>query len=116
MPALFLGPAFFVSVRRFCFLFALWVLSRAGRGRILLVFFCSTVLLYVILRAAISKPLASILGSPSLRFRFFSCRSAELFRVNNFCFIFAPGNFTPGVTGATAFVSVVCRFSSPLAA
>ena len=30
--------------------------------------------------------------------------------------IFVPGNFTPGVTGVTAFVSVVCRFSSPLAA
>ncbi len=33
-----------------------------------------------------------------------------------FCFIFASGNFTPGVTGATALVSVVCRFSNPLAA
>jgi hypothetical protein len=116
MPALFLGPAFFVSVRRFCLLFALWVLSRARRGRILLVFFCSTVLLYVILRAAISKPLALISGRVTLRSRPSSSRSGGLFRVNNFCFIFAPGNFTPGVTGVTAPVSVVCRFSSPLAA
>ena len=30
--------------------------------------------------------------------------------------IFASGNFAPGVTGVRAFVSVVCRFSSPLAA
>ena len=52
----------------------------------------------------------------ALGFRPFISLPGELFRVNYFCFIFAPGNFTPGVTGATAFVSVVRRFSSPLAA
>ena len=50
----------------------------------------------------------------ALVFRPFLSCSGELFRVNNFCFIFAPGNFTPGVVRIMVRTSVVSRFSNPL--
>ena len=52
----------------------------------------------------------------ALGFRPFISLSGELFRVNNFCFIFASGNFTPGVVRIMVRISVVSRFSNPLAA
>ena len=52
----------------------------------------------------------------ALGFRPFISLPGELFRVNNFCFIFASGNFTPGVVRIMVRISVVSRFSSPLAA
>ena len=47
----------------------------------------------------------------SSRFGILLCSRSEercFLILSLFAFIFAPGNFTPGVTGVTAFVSVVC--------